>query len=234
MKIGCRNTGSGFQVHAYSDMYCTQKVQLGGYNNMGVDISSLKVNFQTCKACVAQNGYNQYNNNNNNAYYNNYGGMSNHDSYLCSATYHYKENCNRACRRAAKNGSSGSSSRTSYSGDGFSTVGKVFLWILSFSAIFFLLAGLAQRKKMSKQDTLIEEAAIKSSGVDKKYIPRIFIGFVLFIIILIIFKKKVLTWFFLVAINIALFGYWMHLKNKAEQNAAVSGFQLYGEGGTPA
>ncbi len=233
-------------VHAYTDMYCTQKAS---YNmNLGVDISGLRVNFDTCRSCVASSyGYNRYNNNNNNYQNNNgrynnygYGDMSQHDSMLCSAADHYKETCNRSCRRAAKKSGSSSSSSRSFSfgggwdGDGFSPLGKFFLWVLSLSAVFFLLAGLAQRKKMSKQDALIEEAAIKSSGVDKKHIPRMFVGLILFIIVLILFKKKTLTWFFLIAINIGLLAYWMHLKNKAEQNAAVSGFQLYGEGGAAA
>lgn len=230
MKIGCRSTGKGFQVHAYTDMYCTQKASVN--YNMGVDISSLRVNFDSCKSCVATTSSynsNNYNNNYQNANYYNNGAMNYHKSMLCSTANYYKETCNGSCRRAAKKNSSSSSS--SYSGDGFSAVGKFFLWVLSISAVFFLLAGLAQRKKMSKQDALIEEAAIKSSGVDKKLVPRIFIAFIIFIVILILFKKKVLTWFFLVAINIALLGYWMHLKNKAEKNAAVSGFQLYGETG---
>jgi len=229
MKVGCRNTGKGFQVKSYTDQYCTQ--QASSTYNMGVDISSLRVNFDNCKSCVATT-YNQYSNNNNNNYYQNQnyydnGSTNQHESMLCSSANYYKETCNRSCRRSAKKNSSGSS----YGGNGFSAVGKVFLWILSISAIFFLLAGLAQRKKMSKQDALIEEAAIKSSGVDKKFIPRIFIGLILFVIVLILFKRKVLTWFFLVTVNIALLAYWMHLKNKAEQNAAVSGFQLYGESG---
>lgn len=229
MKVGCRSTGKGFQMHAYTDAYCTTKASMN-YNLGGIDISGLRVNFEVCKSCVASNGYNNYNNNNNgngNNYYG-YQNLFEHDSELCSVANHYKQTCNRSCRRQARRSSS--SSRSS-SGEGFSTVGKFFLWVLSISAIFFLLAGLAQRKKMSKQDALIEEAAIKSSGVDKKFIPRIFIGLILFIIFLILFKRKTLTWFFLIALNIALLGYWMHLKNKAEQNAAVSGFQLYGDGG---
>jgi len=228
MKIGCRNNGKGFQLNAYTDGYCTERAATS-YNMQAIDISSLRVSFQSCNSCVASSGYGYNNNNNNNqgnAYYQD---LSEHDSPLCSVANYYKQKCNGSCKRAARKSNSGGSSR-SY-GDGFSPVGKFFLWVLSLSAVFFLLAGLAQRKKMSKQDALIEEAAIKQSGVDKKYIPRIFIGLILFIILLILFKKKTLTWFFLIAINIALLAYWMHLKSKAEQNAAVSGFQLYGEGG---
>lgn len=234
MKVGCRNTGKGFQLNAYTDAYCTEKATMN-YSFGGIDISGLRVTFEQCKSCVYSSGYN---NNNNNYYQNNnndgnsyYQDLSEHDSMLCSAADYYKENCNGSCRRSAKKNSSSS---RSYSGEGFSPVGKFFLWVLSISSVFFLLAGLAQRKKMSKQDALIEEAAIKSSGVDKKYIPRIFIGLILFIIVLILFKKKALVWFFLIVVNIGLLAYWMHLKSKAEQNAAVSGFQLYGEGGTTA
>jgi len=223
MKVGCRDTGKGFQMHAYSDQYCTTRSS-ANYNLGGIDISGLRVNFDVCKSCVYSSG-----NNYNDAYYG-YTSAYEHDSELCSVANHYAQSCNRSCRRRSNKAGS-SSSRSGYSGDGFSPVGKFFLWVLSISAIFFLLAGLAQRKKMSKQDALIEEAAIKSSGVDKKFIPRIFIGLILFIIFLILFRKKTLTWFFLVTLNIALLAYWMQLKNKAEQNAAVSGFQLYGDGG---
>jgi len=248
LKVGCRSTGKGFMVHAYTDMYCSEKLS---YNlNLGVDLSGLRVQFDTCKNCVTSSSYGNNNkyNNNNNAYnnYNNqgggygYGDMSQHESMLCSSADHYKDTCNRSCRRAANKAGSSSSSKGwgggggSWDGDGFSPIGKFFLWVLSLSAIFFLLAGLAQRKKMSKQDALIEEAAIKASGVDKKYIPRIFVGLILFIIILILFRRKVLTWFFLIGINIGLLAYWMHLKNKAEQNAAANGFQLYGDGAVAA
>lgn len=257
LKVGCRSNGQGFQIHGYTDMYCTAQSSSMNYN-LGVDVSSLRVNFGTCKKCVntSSYGYNNGNNNNNNnanRYYGNNGGngnnyyggnggggayyvMSMHESMLCSAANYYKETCNGSCKKAAKRAAknNSSTSRMSYS-EGFSPIGKFFLWVLSLSSIFFLLAGLAQRKKMSKQDAVIEEAAIKSAGVDKKFIPRIFVALILFVVLLILFRKKVLTWFFLVAINVALLSYWMHLKNKAEQHAvAEGGFQMYSEGATPA
>ena len=43
--------------------------------------------------------------------------------------------------------------------------------------------------------------------------------------------SKILTWFFLTAINIGLLAYWMYLKNRAEESAAVNSFQLYGDNG---
>jgi len=238
-KIGCKeSTGKGFQVKFYSDMYCsTQVSNINQYNN-GIDISGIKVSFQYCKSCIGSS-YNNYNNNNNNnnnnqqnyGYYGDYyQNPYDHKSPLCSSADYYKESCNGSCKRAAKKAGS-SSSGSHYTGDGFSATGKFFLWVMSFSAIFFLLGALAQRKKMSKTDAVLEDAAIKSAGVDKKYIPRIILGMMLFIILLILFKRKILTWFFLTAINIGLLAYWMYLKNRAEESAAVNSFQLYGDNG---
>lgn len=226
LKLGCReSTGKGFQINSYSDAYCTTK-STASYN-LGIDISSLRVSFETCKNCVTQSRYsNSYNNNNN--YYQQQGEYFAYETPLCSAAYNYKNTCNGTCKRAAKRASSGSSSGGGFSGDGFSPVGKFFLWVLSFSAVFFLLASLAQRKKMSKTEAVLEEAAIKSAGIDKKYIPRIFVGVAVFIILLILFRRKILTWFFLIGVNVALLAYWIHLKNKADERAASNDYQMYG------
>lgn len=236
LKLGCReSTGKGFQIHAYSDAYCTTRASQS--YNLGIDISSLRVNFESCKNCVTSSRYSQYNNNNNNnnngqQYYYNNEEYFQYETPLCSAAYNYKESCGGSCKRAARKASSGKSRSGGggFSGDGFSPMGKFFLWVMSLSAVFFLLASLAQRKKMSKTDTVLEEAAIKSAGVDKKYIPRIFVGVAIFIILLILFRRKILTWFFLTGVNVALLAYWIHLKNKADEKAAVNGFQLYGDG----
>ncbi len=83
---------------------------------------------------------------------------------------------------------------------------------------------------MSKTDAVLEEAAIKSAGIDKKYIPRIFVGVAVFIILLILFRRKILAWFFLTGVNVALLSYWIHLKNKADEKTQAGGFQLYTEG----
>lgn len=238
LKLGCRDsTGKGFQINAYSDAYCTTKTSQN--YNLGIDISSLRVSFESCKSCKASSRYNQYANDGNG---NNQGGYYYQQEYeyvayetpLCSAAYNYKENCGGSCKRAARKvASSRSRNGGGFTGEGFSPVGKFFLWVMSFSAIFFLLASLAQRKKMSKTDAVLEEAAIKSAGVDKKYIPRIFVGIAIFIILLILFKRKVLTWFSLTAVNVALLAYWVQLKNKADEKSSVSGgdYQMYGNNG---
>jgi hypothetical protein len=226
-QIGCKNTGKAFQVTAYTDSSCTTSTGTTIYNN---DISNLKVNFGACKTCTLSSSYGNYGNNGGGYY-----SMNNHESPLCATAWYHKESCNYSCKRAAKklSNSSKSSSFGAYHA-GFSAVEKFFLWFLSLSAVFFLLAGLAQRKKMSKEDALIEEAAIKSAGIDKKFIPRILLGIVVFIILMILLRRKVLTWLLLIFTNAGLLGYWMYLKKKAEKNAAVSNFHLYGDGGTSA
>jgi hypothetical protein len=230
VKVGCRtSTGKGFQLVTYKDAYCSEKTDT--QYNLGYDISSLRVSFDMCKSCIGNsygnqyggnNNYNNYNNNNNNAYGNyGYGGgeyvYHRHESPLCAAAWNYKATCNGRCKRAAKKGSSSSSRGSSFSGDGFTPTGKFFLWFFSGTAVFFLLASLSQRKKLSKTDVAIEDAAIKSAGVDKKHIPRIVLAFALFFILLVLFKRKILVWFFLFAVNIALCWYWIRLRSRTEE-----------------
>lgn len=241
VQIGCRdNTGKGFQIHSYSDQYCTQKLENQNYN-LGIDTSSLMVGFEYCKSCVYTSQYGNQNNNNANG--NNYYGGNNyyngnqqaykHESPLCGAAWNYKETCNRKCKKAAKNGSS-SKRGSGGSTEAFTSGGKVLLWLMSFTAFFFLLAGLAQRKKLSKSDAVLEDAAVKSAGIDKKFIPRIIICYALFIIFLILFKRKILTWFFLTVGNIGLLWYYCHLQGRNNEKKQSEGgdFQMYQEGGS--
>lgn len=105
--------------------------------NLGIDISSLRVSFESCKSCKASNRYNQYanNGNGNQAYY--YQQEYEYVPYetpLCSAAYNYKENCGGKCKRAARKvTSSRSGGGGGFTGEGFSPVGKFFLWAMSFS-----------------------------------------------------------------------------------------------------
>ena len=91
-------------------------------------------------------------------------------------------------------------------GEPFSVTRKIFLWLMSITVVFFLLAGLAQRKKLSKIDAVLEDAAIKSAGIDTKLIPRIIIAHACFIIFLILFKRNLFTWFFITLATSLCFG----------------------------
>jgi len=66
VQLGCREgTGKGFQIHSYSDQYCTEKMESQNYN-LGIDTSSIMVGFEYCKNCQYQSQYANNNNNNNN------------------------------------------------------------------------------------------------------------------------------------------------------------------------
>lgn len=83
---------------------------------------------------------------------------------------------------------------------------------------------------MSKSDAVLEDAAVKSAGLDKKFIPRIIIAYALFIIFLVLFKRKILTWFFLLVGNVGLLWYYCHLKGRNNENkAAANDYQYKGE-----
>ena len=141
-KLGCReSTGKGFQVHTYTDPYCTERSTV--YNNY-VDTSTLQVSFDYCKRCEYQSynkGYNGYNNGN---YYNNNNNNNNnniyqHSSPLCSAMYNYKESCGYKCRKNSKKTNSGTSGPGFFSNfgstdyDGYNVIEIVMLWVLSIS-----------------------------------------------------------------------------------------------------
>merc|ERR1712238_432379 len=81
-----------------------------------------------------------------------------------------KQNVMGSVKKLARNSSK--STRT------FSATGKFFLFVFSILGFFLLLAVLAQRKKMSTEDALIEEAAVKKVGLEMKYLPRIALGLI--------------------------------------------------------
>jgi len=210
-KIVCGNTGKAFKVATFSDEYCT--VLSNQQKNMNIDLSTLRISYDTCKSCVQQQ------NNDDQGYYNTY--YTNQNSRLCSATWNYKAECNGKCKKLARNSSK--STRT------FSATGKFFLFVFSILGFFLLLAVLAQRKKMSTEDALIEEAAVKKVGLEMKYLPRIALGLIFVIAFLMLLHIRTLTWIFLILTDIMLLGYWCYLKNRAEGQISIGGFQLYSD-----
>jgi len=145
-----------------------------------------------------------------------------YDSPLCSAVWYYRSECNGRCKKLAQQ-----SYKREYKH--FSAVGKFFLFILSALGIFLLLAVLAQRKKMSTQDALLEETAVKKVGLEMKYIPRVVLGLIIFISLLMLVRAKTLTWFCLILADTSLFAYWSYLKYRAEGHVTIGGVQFYSD-----
>ena len=101
-------------------------------------------------------------------------------------------------------------------------------YFLLYKAFVFLFAALALRKRQSKAEILLEETAIRSAGIKKSHIPRIVLAVVVFILCLILFRRKILTWFFLCSANLAAMGYYFHLsKKKSVQSGAA--YNAYNE-----
>merc|ERR1712037_796200 len=220
-KIGCRsNTGKGFQIFSYSDQYCTQS--LSSEVRVNVDISTLRVSFDTCNNCVIWPNNMDDDDSAEKKYDDGFYYDHDYDSPLCSAVWYYKSECNGRCKKLAQQ-----SNRREYKH--FSFIGKFFLFILSSLGIFLLLAVLAQRKKMSTQDALLEETAVKKVGLEMKYIPRVVLSLIVFISFLMLVRAKALTWFCLILADTSLFAYWSYLKYRAEGHVTIGGVQFYSD-----
>jgi len=89
-------------------------------------------------------------------------------------------------------------------------------------------AVLLVRKKMSTEDALLEEAQVERVGLKKDKLPKFFLGIVIFLLFLMIFKVKGLTFFFLVVIDVFLIGYWARLEFRQKGKINLGGFHLYG------
>jgi len=253
-KLGCReSTGRGLQVHAYSDAYCTERANV--YSNNYIDTSALQVSFEYCRNCEfsysnyngAAGGYGYYGNGAGaGGYYwgnQNNGEMRQHQSPLCSAMYYYGEKCGYNCQRNAKKASKSSSSSaaggrgrsfSSYN-DAYTPIEIFFLWLLSLSAIFYLMKGLSYRKKFSKRHQLVETMAMESAGLGKETLTRLVIFISIFITLLIVFRRKILTWFSLAIVNLVFISYYVHLKRKShelmnsEGDAQEDGYELHND-----
>lgn len=232
-KLGCRDsTGKGFKVDVYTDPYCSQKANI--YNNY-VDTSALQVSFEYCKKCV-YNMYNSYNYNGNNQNMNYYpyymeendNDFSRHQSPLCSAMYAYKEKCGYSCKKhSKKNGSSSFSTFGTYN-EGYNYIEMGAMWVLTLSAIIFLLKGLSYRKKFSKRVQQEEIEAAKTAGISKENIVRAIIVTFIFISLMIVFRMKLVVWFSLVIVNILFLTYYCYLKSqKIEIEEDSQDYELY-------
>lgn len=213
--------------------------QTYGYNNNGNNNNGNNNNYYY--------GYNNNNNNNNGNNNNNYGYNSqySHKSPLCSAAFHYRKSCFIGCRIAARkaessnaysynynrnngggNNNMNNSNYNAYGGydDGFSSVGVVALWVLSVTGALFLFKGLSQRRKLSKSTLASEEAGVRSVGLNMAWIPCILISLAILLITFILLEMKILTWFLIVALNIAFLAYWIHTIKKARNEENENGY----------
>ncbi|KAL7504655.1 hypothetical protein ACHAXN_004559 [Cyclotella atomus] len=218
-KLGCSTTG-GLRISSYSDANCSNEIStnLGLYND-------IKISFNTCQSCLtwptqsddaAENGLDdQFD------YYHQY------DSKMCSAAQHYQQKCGWGCKRTIKKAgstSSGTASSSSYSmkyaWNGFEKFG-LFFW--SFGVIGLTWIVLKQRRHMSREDAIVEEAAMVGVGLKKRHIFPIALAIIFFTIFSMFMVWKRLTWLLLIGANVGLFAHFMYLRRKAKRGAGGMG-----------
>ena len=226
LKLGCNDsTGKAIAMKAYEDSSCTEP-KSSSYNikNLGIDISDLRVKFETCQDCVywpAGDDDAWMANVDDDAFQSKHG----YDSPMCGAAWKSKTKCNRKCQRLANKGAN---STYSYH-TGFNPIGKFFLFVFTLSGIFLLLAVHSQRKRMATEDAVYEEALVQKVGMQMKHVVFGIMAIIVLTILFALLKAKVLTWFFLLGSNVILFGYWAYLRFRKEGKVEVGGFRLFGD-----
>jgi hypothetical protein len=215
-KLGCTSAG-GLKIISYTDDACTMEssTNLGLYND-------LKISFGTCHACVTwpqQSNNNNANNANDDAaaaddYTDDDNFEYNHqfDSKLCGAADQYKESCGWGCKRMAQSSSSNNYNSKRY----WSGFEKFFLCFWSFGGVGLVWVVLKQRRMMSREDAIVEEAAMQGIGLKKRHIFPIALGVIFFTILSMFMVWKKMTWIFLIGANAGLFAHFMYLRRKAK------------------
>jgi len=99
------------------------------------------------------------------------------------------------------------------------------LFISKSKAIFFLMKGLSQRKKLSKTERNLEEARIKATGLRLKWLPRVFVVLIFVLVILIFSERKIASWILLGALNFISLGYWINTSRRTESSDDYHEFQ---------
>eukprot|EP00569_Conticribra_weissflogii_P006668 CAMPEP_0171340966 /NCGR_PEP_ID=MMETSP0878-20121228/8889_1 /TAXON_ID=67004 /ORGANISM="Thalassiosira weissflogii, Strain CCMP1336" /LENGTH=381 /DNA_ID=CAMNT_0011843093 /DNA_START=182 /DNA_END=1327 /DNA_ORIENTATION=- len=224
-KLGCSSQG-GLKILAYSDAYCATEVNanIGLYND-------IKLSFNYCNDCVTwpvNNDDDAANAEGDDAAQDDAEGDDNFeyyhqfDSKLCSAADYYKSSCGWGCKRMANKGTSSSSyssSRKYWNG-----LEKFFLLFWSVAAVGLIWVVLKQRRMMSREDAIVEEAAMNGVGLRKRHIFPIALGIIFFIIFSMFMVWKRLTWLLLIGSNIGLFAHFAFLRRKAKQRSGLTGY----------
>jgi len=214
-KFGCSSQG-GLKVVSYSDEDCSKEVStnIGLYND-------IKIQFNVCQTCVAwpaaeadddavadvdlDDNFDAYH-----AY----------DSKLCGAAAAYQERCGWGCRKQVKKALKSSSAAAYGAKRGWNGFEKFCLFFWSFAAIALVWVVLKQRRMMTREDAIIEEAAMNGVGLKKRHVFPLAIGIVFTILFAMFMVWKKLTWLLLLGTNLALFAHFVFLRRKAKKSGS--------------
>jgi len=216
-KLGCSTQG-GMKVYGYSDEYCTQEVN----TNIGV-YNDLKIAFNVCQDCIVYPAENDDDANAgvevDDAFYSNHM----YDSKLCGAAQYYKQDCGWGCKKEVKKGASAEVYNKKQWG-GFE---KFCLFFWSFVAVALVWVVLKQRRMMSREDAIVEEAAMNGVGLKKRHVFPIALGIIFLILFAMFMVWKKMTWLLLIGTNMGLFAHFVYLRRKAKRAGGGNGGEGY-------
>ena len=144
-----------------------------------------------------------------------------YDAKLC-ATLHNNDKGHQSCgwrcsRQIKKANAAARSSYGASSSSGWNAFEKFFLFVWSFSAIGLVWVVLKQRRMMTREDAIVEEAAMNGIGLKKRHVFPIALGILFMILLGMFLAWKKLTWILLIGVNIGLFAQFVFLRRKAKK-----------------
>lgn len=125
--------------------------------------------------------------------------------------------CGWRCSRQIKKASGSVASSGYGTSSGWNAFEKFFLFVWSFSAIGLVWVVLKQRRMMTREDAIVEEAAMNGIGLKKRHIFPIALGILFMILLGMFLAWKKLTWILLIGVNIGLFAQFVFLRRKAKK-----------------
>ena len=96
--------------------------------------------------------------------------------------------------------------------------------ILQYLAIALVWIVLKQRRMMSREDAIVEEATMNGVGIKKRHVFPIALGIIVFILLSMAMVWKKLTWLLLIGTNIGLFAHFVFLRRKAKKGSGGDGY----------
>jgi len=220
-KLGCSSAG-GLKVLTYTDEYCTVEVgtNIGLYND-------IKISFNICQTCVswpaessdddANAGDDDEEEDDEIELDDNFENYHMYDSKLCGAAAQYQQSCGWGCKKELKKGLSSSDSSSKRAWGGFE---KFCLFFWSVTAIALIWVVLKQRRMMSREDAIVEEAAMNGVGLKKRHVFPLALGTIFFVLFAMFMVWKKLTWLLLIGSNVGLFAHFVFLRRKAKKSGA--------------
>lgn len=217
-KLGC-NAQGGLKLMAFTDANCSNEYSgnIGLYND-------IKIQYQTCHSCVswpaaanddAAEG----------AYAvdvdDNFEGYHAYDSKMCSAAANYGSSCTWGCKKQARKNSAAISSYSSGGAHSWNAFEKFFLFLWTAAGVALVWVVLKQRRMMSREDAIVEEAAMNGLGLKKRHVFPAALGIIFMILFSMFMVWKRMTWFLLIGLNLGLAAHFVYIRRKAKKAAGT-------------